>query len=659
MQHLETSVAPTARRGIPERPRSHRRLPAGAEFLPGRGVEFRVWAPSWEEAEVVIADLQETEERTVSLASEGAGWFCGIDPLASPGALYGFRRPGSDRRVPDPMSRFQPEGPHGPSQVVDPDAFEWTDHDWKGPPLEGQVVYELHVGTFTQEGTWSGAIEQLPHLVDLGVTLLELMPVGDFPGRFGWGYDGVNLFAPCRLYGTPDEFRRFVDAAHAAGIGVLLDVVYNHLGPDGNYLGEFSPHYFSTRHKTDWGAAINFDGDNSGPVREYFVANAAYWIDEFHLDGLRIDATQDIHDESPRHILADLAAAVRGAAGGRRTIVIAENEPQHTRLLRPASEGGYGIDAAWNDDFHHTAMVALTGRKEAYYTDYLGSPQEFISSAKYGYLYQGQHYVWQKKRRGTPTRGLTPKQFVNFIQNHDQIANSGRGLRAHDYSSPGTYRALTAVLLLFPGTPMLFQGQEFAASSPFFYFADHHEELARMVHEGRKAFMRQFRSVGESELFERLPDPADPMTFARSKLNFAERHAHAEAYALHRDLLRLRRSDPVIRLQGELGLDGAVLADHCFVLRYFAPVDCDRLLIVNLGIDRDLHPSPEPLLAPCTERGWRILWSSEDLRYGGSGTAPLETEDGWKIPGRSAVLLGPADSHEPTNHQPPPPSESA
>lgn len=620
-----------------------RRLQIGAERQPDGAIHVRVWAPAAELVELVIAGAEAPVDSTFRLCGEGSGYHSGVIPVQAGQLTYRFRLDGKEPLYPDPASRFQPDGPHGASQLVDPSAFAWTDQNWGGPSLAGQVVYEMHVGTFTSEGNWMSASEQLEELADIGITLLELMPVAEFPGRFGWGYDGVNLFAPSHLYGTPDDLRRFIDRAHAVGIGVILDVVYNHLGPDGNYLDRFSPDYFTDRHKTDWGAAINYDGPNSGPVREFFAANAALWIDEYHFDGLRIDATQDIFDDSPDHILAVIGRAVRTAARGRSTIIIIENEPQQTRLIRPADKGGYGLDAAWNDDFHHTAMVTLTGRSEAYYTDYRGSPQEFVSCAKHGYLYQGQRYLWQQKRRGTSSRGLAPEKFVNFIQNHDQIANSGRGLRVHELCSPAMYRTVTAVTLLFPGTPMLFQGQEFASSNPFHYFADHQPELAKLVHEGRRSFMKQFRSVALSEVFARLPDPADPMTFARSKLDFNERHTHAAAYALHRDLLTIRREDPVIRLQGRQGLDGAVLSHDAFVLRYFSDdADNDRLLVVNLGIDLELAPAPEPLLAPCNEHGWINLWSSEDLRYGGSGTAPLDPDDErWHIPGRSAVLLRP------------------
>jgi maltooligosyltrehalose trehalohydrolase len=596
------------------------RLPIGAEVLPIGGVRFRVWAPQRRRVEVVLA-LKEGE-RTAPLQPKGNGYFSGMIAAAAAGTLYRYRLDGGADLFPDPASRFQPEGPHGPSQVIDPDRFPWTDTAWRGLGLEGQVLYEMHIGTFTPEGTWEAAACQLPELAATGITVLEVMPVAEFPGRFGWGYDGVDLFAPTRLYGEPDDFRRFVDEAHAAGLGVILDVVYNHVGPDGNYLRHFSPAYFTNRYKTEWGEAINFDGPDSGPVREFFLANAAYWIVEFHLDGLRLDATQQIFDRSADNILAALTRQVRQAGHGRKTLLVAENEPQQTKLVRATERGGYGMDAVWNDDFHHSAVVALGGRNEAYFMDYLGDPQEFVSALKWGYLYQGQRYCWQKKRRGTPALDLGPAHFVLFLENHDQIANSGQGLRCHQLTSPGRYRAMTGLLLLAPGTPMLFQGQEFAASSPFFYFADHKPELAPLVARGRREFLSQFPRLAEPEMQATLPDPADPCTFARCRLDFSERHRHGEAYALHRDLLQLRREDPVFRAQRHCGVDGAVLAPHAFVLRFFATDGADRLLIVNLGRDLHYNPAPEPLLAPPEGQTWGIHWSSEDPRYGGQGTPP-------------------------------------
>ncbi len=615
-----------------------RRLPVGAEVQPGGGVHFRVWAPRRQRVEVV---LEPGEAAAVPLAAEGNGYFSGFAAAARAGTLYRYRLDGDGTPYPDPASRFQPQGPHGPSQVVDPAAFRWTDQGWRGVPLPGQVIYEMHFGTFAPEGTYEAAERQLPELARLGVTVLEVMPVADFPGRFGWGYDGVNLFAPTHLYGRPDDFRRFVDRAHAAGIGVILDVVYNHLGPDGNYLPSFAPDYFSTRHKTEWGDAPNFDGDNSGPVREYFLANAGYWIDEYHLDGLRLDATQSIFDDSPDHILAAIARRVRAAARGRETLLVAENEPQHVKLVRSPDRGGYGLDALWNDDFHHSAMVSLTGHNEAYYADYLGKPQEFISAVKWGYLYQGQRYTWQRKRRGTPTFGVPSAAFVTFLQNHDQVANSGRGYRAHQLTSPGQYRAMTALLLLAPGTPMLFQGQEFAASSPFYFFADHKPELAKLVRKGRVEFLEQFRSLCGPDIQKCFADPGSEETFNRCKLNFAERECHAEVYRLHRDLLRLRREDAVFRARRPVGVDGAVLGPEAFVLRFFGDDGDDRLLLVNLGLDLHLDPAPEPLLAPPEGKVWGVLWSSEAAEYGGHGTAPPETEENWRIPGHAAVVLKP------------------
>jgi maltooligosyltrehalose trehalohydrolase len=583
-----------------------RRLPVGAGVVPG-GVHFRVWAPLRKTVEVVFRG----DPTSFSLQSEPSGYFSGLVQNARTQSLYKYRL---DRQgeYPDPASRFQPEGPDHWSQVIDPDGFQWTDVGWCGITPRGQVIYEMHVGTFTRQGLWDAALLELPRLVETGVTVLEIMPVAEFPGRFGWGYDGVHPFAPTRLYGEPDDFRRFVNRAHALGLGVILDVVYNHVGPVGNYFAQFSPHYFSDSHSTDLGPAINFDSSNSGPVREFYIANAVYWIDEFHLDGLRLDATQDIYDESDEHILSAIAQAVRQKARPRQVMLVAENEPQNTKLVRSIENGGYGVDAIWNDDFHHSAMVLLTGHNEAYYTDYLGSPQEFISAIKHGFLYQGQHYKWQNQRRGTPSLDLVSSSFVLFIQNHDQVANSAYGLRCHALTDPGRYRAITALLLLAPGIPMLFQGQEFAASSPFLYFADLPPKQGQGVERGRAKFLRQFRSLSTPEMASRFEDPGDPKTFERSKLDHSEREPHTEAYALHRDLLKLRRTDPVFNSPREGSCDGAVLSPHAFVLRFFAEGANDRLLLFNFGLDLHLNPAPEPLLAPPEDRLWRTLFSTED-----------------------------------------------
>jgi maltooligosyltrehalose trehalohydrolase len=617
-----------------------RRLPIGAEIVPG-GAHFRVWAPKRTRVEVVLEP-----GAAFDLAAEAGGYFSGFVPDVSAGAQYRFRLDGG-ASLPDPVSRFQPAGPHGPSQVVDGAQFGWTDSAWRGAVLEGQVVYEMHIGTFTREGTWDAARCELPELAAAGITAVEIMPVSDFPGRFGWGYDGVGLFAPVALYGTPDDFRRFVDDAHRCGVAVLLDVVYNHVGPDGNYLKQFADGYFTSRYRCEWGEALNYDGPDSAPVREWITSNAAYWAAEFHLDGLRLDATQQIFDASPEHIIAALTKSIRAAANGRSVIVVAENEEQNCRLARPVAEGGYGIDGLWNDDLHHSAVVALTGHNEAYYTDYRGRPQEFLSAVKYGYLFQGQRYQWQARRRGTPAWGLRPAQFVAYIENHDQVANSGRGERLGRLTSPGRLRAMTALLLLAPATPMLFQGQEFGSSKPFWFFADHSDALRPLVREGRIQFLAQFPNLAQPEMRGSIADPGDPATFEMCKLDFGERRTHAATYQLHRDLLRLRREEPVFRAQRAGGVDGAVLAAEAFVLRYFGESSDDRLLLVNFGRDLRLDPAPEPLLAPPAGRLWQMQWSSEDPRYGGCGTAPPDGPDNWRVPGQAAVVMRPVEAETP------------
>jgi maltooligosyltrehalose trehalohydrolase len=621
-----------------------RHLSMGVELQPDGSAHARVWAPACRSIAVVVE--RPSGESVTELVRTPGGVFEGLIADVRAGDRYRFQLDGNRRR-PDPVSRFQPEGPHGPSAVIDPDTFQWTDSRWKGVGRERQVLYEMHVGTFTPRGTWQAAADQLEELARLGITVIEMMPVADFSGQFGWGYDGVNLYAPTRLYGTPDDLRAFVDRAHALGIGVILDVVYNHLGPDGNYLHDFSPEYFTDRYENDWGPALNFEGPR--PARDYFVDNAGYWIDEFHFDGLRLDATQDIHDASPVHVLQEIVAKARKAAGGRHVLMVAENEPQHTRLVRDPASGGFGMDAVWNDDFHHSAIVALTGRREAYYTDYRGYPQEFISAAKHGYLYQGQWYSWQNQPRGTSGLRLPKSAFVTFLQNHDQVANSAFGKRIHEMASPGRYRALTALMLLGPGTPLLFQGQEFASSAPFLYFADHSGSLGEDVRAGRRQFLSQFPSVTDPEIQANLPPPGDVETFERSRLDFQERETNAEAYRLHTDLLQIRRTDPTISAAGTSQVDGAVLSQSAFLLRYEGWDSADRLLIVNLGPDLDLAPMPEPLLAPPDGTRWTLQWSSDAAAYGGLGSAPLQSHPSWRIAGESASLFRPEPCDDDTH----------
>ena len=613
-----------------------RRYPIGAEPCDD-GVGFRVWAPDRKRVDVVVDGRP-----AVTLVREGAGggaYHAGIVRGARAGDLYRFRLDGASELFPDPASRSQPAGPHGPSQVIDPRAYAWGDGDFAGIAPERRVVYEMHVGTFTREGTFASALPDLARLAKLGVTLLELMPIADFGGAFGWGYDGVNIWAPTRLYGTPDDFRRFVDAAHRAGMGVVLDVVYNHLGPDGNYLPQFAKEYFTKKYECEWGESINFDGERAAPVREFFSENAAYWIDEFHLDGLRFDATQSIHDDTTPHVLSLFTRRAREAAGSRPIFLVAENESQDANLARPYDKGGYGMDALWNDDFHHSAIVALTGKSEAYYSDTLGKPQEFISAVRWGYLFQGQRYAWQRARRGHFALDLGARAFVSCLENHDQVANSARGARLHQLTSPGRLRAMTALTLLGPATPMLFQGQEFASTRPFLYFADHEPDLARAVRKGRAEFLLQFPSLATRASQSLLDDPESLATFERCKLDPEERETNRASVALHEDLLLLRREDPAFFAQRADRVAGAVLGDEAFALRFLCD-EGDRLLLVNLGPDLTLVHAPEPLLAAPSRDAWKILWSSDDPKYGGHGVAPVEGEFGFRVPGHAAVVLG-------------------
>jgi maltooligosyltrehalose trehalohydrolase len=609
-------------------------MPGGAEPT-GTGVHFRVWAP---QAQAVSVGLRSPAERQVELHYEGQGYFSGLITDIHSGATYGYIL--DDRGpYPDPYSRYQPSGPHGPSMVIEPDSYVWNSTDWQGLDAAGLVIYEMHVGAFTSEGTLDAAARELPELAELGITCVELMPLAEFPGQFNWGYDAVDLFAPFHGYGDQEALKRFVDAAHAVGLGVLLDVVYNHLGADGNYLPRFSKDYFTDRYANEWGDAFNFDGESCHPVRELIVENAKYWIREFRLDGLRLDATQSICDRTTPHILSVLARAARAQAAPRQIVLIAENEPQKASLLAPTSSGGYGLDAMWNDDFHHAARVAVTGSHDGYFHDYRGRSQELISLVKHGFLFQGQHYGWQNKPRGTPALDRTAGHFVAYIQNHDQVANTLCGIRLHCLTSPGRHRAITTLLLLAPHLPLLFMGQEFNSTAAFPFFADSAPALAEDVWEGRRKFLRQFSQYAIEAAQTRVPNPCDPETFERAKLNFWERKAHRPIYDLHRELLRLRRVDRVIAAQANGRLDAAVLSESAFVLRWFGGEQGDRLLVVNLGAQLDFAPAPEPLLAPPHDREWEMIFSTDDPRYGGLGALSPTQARRWRLPAECAVLL--------------------
>ncbi|MGV8935610.1 MAG: malto-oligosyltrehalose trehalohydrolase [Allorhizobium sp.] len=621
--------------------------PLGAVPSAG-GTAFRVWAPTRKAVSVVIED-----GAAHRLERGDDGYFEGDIAGIGAGMLYRLRLDDDEQLYADPASRFQPQGAGGPSMVVDPGTYAWSDQAWAGIKPTGQVLYEMHIGTFTAEGTFAAAREKLSILKDIGITVLEVMPINEFFGDFGWGYDGVLPFAPTRLYGEPDDVRAFVDHAHALGIGVILDVVYNHFGT-GDRFADFTPNYFTDRYRNDWGLALNFEGRDSGGVRDLVTGNAVHWISEYHFDGLRLDATQAIEDSSNEHILAELSRKCRVAAGDRSIYIIGENEPQLSRLVRAPDEAGYGLDAVWNDDFHHSAMVAMTGRNEAYYHDYKGAAQEFIAAAKHGYLFQGQRYDWQNYMRGTAGLDLRPADFVHFLQNHDQVANSARGLRLDRLSTPARLRAATALLLLGPQTPMLFQGQEFGSSAPFYYFADQSGEIGDLVRDGRTQSLAQFPSLKDKAMIARFADPIARQTFERSKLDWSEFDEHPETVGLHRDLLQLRRQYDAFACvsEGITRIDGSVLSPSAFLLRFFGrkPAE-DLILMVNFGADLPITSIPDPLFAPPFELQWTSVWSSEQPAYGGTGVRHIDVRDRWVLAGDSAVLLT-ADAPEPMAERP-------
>ncbi|HXH06040.1 MAG TPA: malto-oligosyltrehalose trehalohydrolase, partial [Vicinamibacterales bacterium] len=504
------------------------------------GARFRVWAPGARAVTVVVETGAAAGEH--ALAREPDDTFTAVVGGARPGDRYRLRRDGGPP-MPDPASRFQPEGVHGPSEIVDPAAFEWHDTDWPGVAAGDLVLYELHVGTFTPEGTFAAAAARLPYLRDLGVTAIELMPVADFPGRRNWGYDPAALFAPARCYGPPDDLRRLVDTAHALGLAVHLDVVYNHLGPDGAYLAAFSPPFFTDRHRSPWGAGVNLDGPGSAMVRRFLIENALHWLHEYHIDGLRLDATHALADDGPRHFLAELASAVHAAARGRPALVIAEDSRNLAVLVREPDEGGWGLDGVWADDFHHVVRVMLAGDRDGYYADYEGTTAELAATLRDGWLYQGRMSRYLGAPRGSDPRGVPKRKFVIAIQNHDQVGNRAFGDRLHHAIDPAAYRAASALLLLAPETPLLFMGQEWAATTPFLYFTDHGPELGARVSAGRRREFARFAAFRDERARARIPDPQAESTFLASRLRWEEpeRPPHGAVLRLYRRLLALRR----------------------------------------------------------------------------------------------------------------------
>jgi maltooligosyltrehalose trehalohydrolase len=626
-------------------------LPIGAQ-PDVAGTRFSVWAVDRQRIEVVLYEGN-TMTAAYPLASD-SGVHTGYVMGARAGVRYAYRLDGGDVR-PDPASRFQPEGVHGPSQVVDPAAFAWTDGDWRGLSLEDLIIYELHVGTATPEGTFDALIDRLDDIRNLGVTAIEIMPVADFPGERNWGYDGVNLFAPARAYGGPEGLRRLVNAAHTHGLAVILDVVYNHLGPDGNYLRQFSQAYFTDQHHTPWGEALNFDGPGSEHVRAFFIANALYWAHEYHIDGLRLDATHAIIDDSPTHILAELAARVRESLpADRHFLLIAENENNDPNLIReprtenqeptsmsefsgPGSRFPIGLDGVWADDFHHQIRVALAGDRDGYYADYSGSAADIATTLRQGWFYIGQDSPHLKRPRGAPADDVPPIRFVYCIQNHDQIGNRALGERLNHDIGLDAYRAASALLLLAPYTPLLFMGQEWAASSPFLYFTDHNPELGRLVTEGRRKEFAHFTAFSG----EQVPDPQARETFLRSKLLWEERETlpHIGVLRLYHDLLRLRRTLPVLRERSRESFAVTPIGDTALALRRTGPALEDTLLlIVNLRGNLRHTFDDLPETTPPNGKKWMALLDTEATQYGGRGPAHVGAQV--EMAGSGAILLG-------------------
>ncbi len=536
--------------------------PSLGAWLEGDAGMVRVWAPTAKSVALRPADFHSVFHSSqissrgltpdgapgnltpdVALVRDNDGYFSGRASWLRAGVRYWLVLD-ETQVFPDPASRFQPDGVHGPSEVVDPNAFDWRTEAWRGRSLDELVIYELHIGTFTPEGTFAAAADRLPALAELGVTAVELMPVAAFPGKRNWGYDPAAQFAPSEAYGRPDDLRRLVDRAHALGMSVLLDVVYNHFGPDGAYAAAFSPLFFSDRHQSPWGAGINLDGPGSKDVRAFFIENALHWLIEYRIDGLRLDATHALVDDSPEHFLAELARVMHHTIVDREVLLIAEDNRNLRTIVDSPADGGWGLDATWADDFHHIARRLTAGDDESYFRDFVGTTEELACTLRDGWLFRGEHSMHADAPRGSDPTGLPLPSFVICLQNHDQVGNRAHGDRLHHDINPAVYRALTMVLLMAPETPLLFMGQEWAASAPFLYFVDHAGDLARAVREGRRQEFGQFRAFADAAARERIPDPQDPATFERSRLmwNERDRQPHAGILALYHQALELRQT---------------------------------------------------------------------------------------------------------------------
>jgi maltooligosyltrehalose trehalohydrolase len=599
-------------------------MPFGAETLPDGSVRFRLWAPK---AQRIDLSLEGGKNRTVPLTRLEGGWFELVTGDATAATGYRFQVDG-EMKVPDPASRFQPADVHGPSEVIDPRVFDWTDDNWWGRRWQEAVIYELHVGAFTAEGTFRAVEEKLDYLCDLGITAVELMPVADFPGGRNWGYDGVLPYAPDNSYGRPEDLKHLVQSAHAKGLMIFLDVVYNHFGPAGNYLNVYSPQFFTNRHRTPWGDAINFDGPDSRVVRDFFIHNALYWLEEYHFDGLRFDAVHAIVDESAPDILTELAQVVRHTLGGERRIhLILENDDNASHYLHREGNRVQLYDAQWNDDVHHCLHVVITGESDGYYADYAQQPVHHLCRClTEGFAYQGEFSEYRHSARGEPSANLPPTALVSFLQNHDQVGNRAFGERILQIAPPQAVKAAMEILLLAPSPPMLFMGEELGAATPFLFFCDFHGELASAVTTGRRNEFARFAKFNSPSTRENIPDPNALETFLHSKLDWAslKLDEHISWLDFYRHLLAIRRREVVPRLQQvSVRLCNSSDAPVPGLLIDWSLADGTLLhLRANLGNQwggndlqsgGDIIYSSTPEAAQASERGalppWSVLWS--------------------------------------------------
>jgi maltooligosyltrehalose trehalohydrolase len=588
--------------GTPWMKRKHS-MPFSAEILDDRSVRFRLWAPKPARVDVLLGNS------SIAMKKDEAGWFSLITDQATAGSTYQFVIDGG-LRVPDPASRFQPHDVHGPCEVIDPASFEWTDDNWNGRPWEEAVIYELHTGAFSKVGSFAGIEAKLDYLVRLNVTAIELMPVSDFFGKRNWGYDGVLPYAPDSTYGRPEDLKRLVQSAHAKGLMVFLDVVYNHFGPEGNYLGLYAPQFFTSRHKTPWGDAINFDGGSSRTVRDFFIHNALYWLEEFHLDGLRLDAVHAIQDDSSPDILTELGEAVQRAFGAARNIhLILENEDNEARYLRRNKDDATRFyDGQWNDDIHHVCHVISSGERDTYYVDYQEPIRLLGRALTEGFAYQGEPSSFRGgKNRGEASTGLPLTRFISFLQNHDQIGNRAFGDRDLWYSNPDAIRALAAILWLAPSPPLLFMGEEFAADSPFLFFCDFEKDLAKAVTDGRRQEFAKTAQFSDEKLRNSIPDPNDEQTFLKSKLNWESvtTPTHARWLEFYSSLLAMRQKEIVPLLRESQGL----LPGHASIFNEHGLAICWRAQHKGLELRANLGSSPIRWTPPKS----RLIYSTFEI----------------------------------------------